>query len=127
MKLPFEFGPKLIFRLVFPGVVLAAATTPLVNELLDIAAMPVKFEYLFPIETIAWGWLVVVCDMHIYMLFEGRRYWPEAIRGFFMHRERVRLQKLRAVPVPSAVRDSRESPQPAGWVRPAPIQKGGGP
>lgn len=37
MKLPFEFGTKLIFRLVFPGVILAAATIPLVNALLDVA------------------------------------------------------------------------------------------
>jgi hypothetical protein len=94
MKLPFEFGTKLIFRLVFPGVILAAVTTPLVDALLDVSGIWINTEYLFPLETIAWGWLVVVSDMQIYMLFEGRRYWPAAIRKFFVWRESVRLKRL---------------------------------
>jgi hypothetical protein len=108
MKLPFEFGTKLVFRLVFPGVILAAATTPLVNAVLDITEIRIKIEYLFPIETLAWGWLVVVCDMHIYMLFEGRRYWPDVIRRFFLRREEARLQRLRAIAKSSEGKDKRK-------------------
>ena len=75
MKLPFEFGIKLIFRLVFPGAILALALTPAVRAILDASGIWIKFEYLFPIEAVAFGWMIVISDMRIYMLFEGRRYW----------------------------------------------------
>jgi hypothetical protein len=127
MKLPFEFGTKLIFRLVFPGVILAAATTPIVNALLDIAQIRIKIEYLFPVETIAWGWLVVVCDMHIYMLFEGRRYWPDVIRRFFVAREKARLQKLRAIPIPPEGEDRRKFLEAGVEIGQYPVDKGGDP
>jgi hypothetical protein len=52
----------------------------------------IKFEYLFPLETIAFGWAVVVSDMHIYMLFEGRRYWPRAIRKLLVRCQNRRLK-----------------------------------
>jgi hypothetical protein len=127
MKLPFEFGTKLIFRLVFPGVILAAATMPLVNALLDFADIRIKIEYLFPVETIAWGWLVVVCDMHIYMLFEGRRYWPDLIRRFFKSREETRLQKLRAIPKPPEGQDRRKFLEAGVEIGQYPIDEGGDP
>jgi hypothetical protein len=127
MKLPFEFGTKLIFRLVFPGVILAAATTPFVNAVLDIAEIRIKTEYLFPVETIAWGWLVVVCDMHIYMLFEGRRYWPDVIRRFFMRREDARLQRLRAIAKSSEGKDKRKFLETSVEIGQYPIDEGGDP
>jgi hypothetical protein len=95
MKLPFEFGVKLIFRLVFPGAILAAALIPAVGAILDASGIWIKFEYLFPIEAIAFGWIIVISDMRIYMLFEGRRYWPYAIRNFFIHCQKRRLKFLR--------------------------------
>lgn len=127
MKLPFEFGTKLVFRLVFPGVVLAVVTMPIVNTFLDVAGMQIKIEYLFPVETIAWGWLVVVCDMHIYMLFEGRRYWPEVIRGFFVGRENLRLQRLRAIPIPAEGLDRRQYLEAAVEIGQYPVDEGGEP
>lgn len=69
MKLPFDFGIKLLFRLVFPGVILAAALTPAIRAILQCLEIPIKIEYLFPIEVIGFGWAVAVCDMPIYMLF----------------------------------------------------------
>jgi hypothetical protein len=127
MKLPFEFGTKLVFRLVFPGVILAAATTPLVNAVLDITEIRLKIEYLFPIETLAWGWLVVVCDMHIYMLFEGRRYWPDVIRRVFLRREEARLQRLRAIAKSSEGKDRRKFLETSVEIGQYPIDEGGDP
>ena len=127
MKLPFEFGTKLIFRLVFPGVILALATTPLVDGLLDLAHTSVKFEYQFPIETIVWGWLVVVCDMYIYMLFEGRRFWPDALRAFCVRREKARLNRLLAVPVPAEGEDRGRYLEAAVNIGQFPVNDGGDP
>src|ERR1700674_5058178 len=94
MKFPFDFGIKLIFRLVFPGAILAAALVPAVHAILHASGIWIKFEYLFPIEVITWGWAIVVSDMRIYMLFEGRRYWPTPIRMLLMWCQRRRLKRL---------------------------------
>jgi hypothetical protein len=94
MKLPFDFGIKLIFRLAFPGAILAAAMVPAVHAILHALGICIKFEYLFPIEVIAWGWAIVVSDMPIYMLFEGRRYWPPPLRQLLMWCQRRRLKRL---------------------------------
>lgn len=93
MKLPLDFGLKLIFRLVIPGVLLAAAMVPLVHWAMQSVGVHLKFEYIFPIEIIGWGWAVVICDMHIYMLFEGRRYWPGWLREWMVKREEKRLNR----------------------------------
>jgi hypothetical protein len=94
MKLPFDFSIKLIFRLVFPGAILAAALVPGLHALLHTVGLTIKFEYLFPIEVIAWGWAIVVSDMSIYMLFEGRRYWPSPIRKLLIWCQQRRLKRL---------------------------------
>lgn len=94
MKFPFEFSTKLIFRLILPGAVLAAAFVPLVHWALHFWGFPVKIEYAFPLEVLAWGWLVILSDMRIYMLFEGRRYWHRCVREAFVASERRRLAKL---------------------------------
>ncbi len=97
MKFPFEFSTKLIFRLVLPGSVLAAAFAPLVHFAMQAWGFPVKIEYGFPFEALAWGWLVILCDMHIYMLFEGRRYWHGCVRAIFVASEKRRLSDLVAI------------------------------
>jgi hypothetical protein len=53
-----------------------------------------KIQYLLPLEAIAWGWAIVVCDMHIYMLFEGRRYWPYRLRQILVQYQVRRLKAL---------------------------------
>jgi hypothetical protein len=97
MKLPFDFSIKLLFRLVFPGAILAAALVPALHALLRAFGLNINFAYLFPIEVIAWGWVIVVSDMTIYMLFEGRRYWPSPIRRLLMWCQQRRLQRLREI------------------------------
>ena len=94
MKFPFTFGTKLVFRLIFPGVVLAAGVAPLIHTLIDSVGIAAKFVHLFPIEVIFWGWVVVLLDMQIYMAFEGRRYWPQRLWKYFFQREQRRLRAI---------------------------------
>jgi hypothetical protein len=48
----------------------------------------------------------VVSDMHIYMLFEGRRYWPKALVRVFVKDERTYLAAIRR-----AIKNGREWPR----------------
>src|SRR5258708_34561472 len=105
MSLRFEFGTKLIFRLVFPGAILAAALAPAVHGVLHALNIWIKIEYLLPFEAIAWGWIIVLCDMRIYMLFEGRRYWPHRLRQLLVECQMRRLAALRNInDAPTAAR-----------------------
>jgi hypothetical protein len=97
MKLPFNFGIKLIFRMIFPGAILAAALVPAVHGILQAMGFSIKFEYLFPVEVMLWGWIINVSDMQIYMLFEGRRYWPSPIRNLRIRCQQRRLERLSEV------------------------------
>jgi hypothetical protein len=97
MKLPFEFGIKLLFRLVLPGAVLAAALAPAVHGVLHWLGVWIKIQYLFPFEVVYWGWAIVLCDMRIYMLFEGRRYWPCRLKKMLMLHQERRLKKLKGI------------------------------
>jgi hypothetical protein len=74
--------------------ILAAAMTPASYALLDRIGLSLKVVYSYPFAVVAWGWLIVVCDMRIHMLFEGRRYWPHPIRRGFIKLQQVRLGKL---------------------------------
>jgi hypothetical protein len=84
MKFPFEFGTKLVFRLIAPGALLAAAMLPAVQFLLFALGLTIRSVYVFPFAAVAWGWMVVVCDQPIYMLFEGRRFWPRRLRDWML-------------------------------------------
>jgi hypothetical protein len=91
MKLPFDFGIKLIFRLLIPGFFLSLGFLPLLNTILDIGGWADKFEYIFVLVVIFMGWLIIISDMNIYMFLEGRRFWPDRFRKFFIKREKRRL------------------------------------
>src|SRR5262249_58959959 len=52
-------------------------------------------NYVYSLAVVACGWALVVADMPIYMLFEGRRYWPAWIRDLLLRREARRLKYLR--------------------------------
>lgn len=94
MKFPFEFGIKLIFRLVLPGFLLSLGCFPLLNIVLHMNAWDGKAEYAFVTVVILLGWAITISDMRIYMLFEGRRYWPGKLRKFMEGRETKRLARL---------------------------------
>jgi len=74
MKLPVSVGNKLFFRMVLPGIILAAALSRLSQSILQLYGLKISIVYVFPIETILFGWLILTLDMPIYMLFEGRRF-----------------------------------------------------
>jgi hypothetical protein len=99
MKLPFTFGTKLIFRLVFPGLILTAIFAPLIHTLLAWAfagsGLEVPDLAALSLEVVLWGWLVVLADQPIYMLYEGRRWWPRVLLQSGRRREERRLAKLR--------------------------------
>lgn len=93
MKLPFDFAIKFVFRLLIPGFFLGIGFLPLLNTVIDIYNWNDKSAYLFVFLVITLGWLTVISDMPIYMLFEGRRYWPDAIRNRFLRLEIKRLRR----------------------------------
>src|SRR5689334_14527323 len=95
MKFPFDLSLAFVFRMIFPGVLLAAAFVPLIHTIVQAAGYDVPLDIAFPVEAIVWGWLVVLADQPIYMLYEGRRYWPAPLREFFQAREQRRLDRLR--------------------------------
>lgn len=97
MKFPFDFSVKFVFRLILPGVILAAAMVPAVHAALRGLGFPDKLEYAFPLEVIAWGWAIIISDMPIYILYEGRRYWPSVVRKAFIWFQQRRLKKLRYI------------------------------
>lgn len=94
MKLPFDLGIKLVFRLLVPGLFLALALLPVINTVLEFGGWASKFEYVFVLVVIFIGWLVIVSDMPLYMLFEGRRFWPERLWVYFVSRGGKRVRDL---------------------------------
>lgn len=96
MKLPFEFGIKLIFRLVIPGFFISLGFLPVLRASLEGGGWADKFEYVFVISIIFFGWLIIISDMWVYMIYEGRRFWPGPVAHFFIEREKRRLAGLLA-------------------------------
>lgn len=106
MKLPFSFGTKLIFRLVLPGLLLALLLAPLTDTFIRLAGYSIPITTRLPFEMVFWGWLVVVLDMPIYMLLEGRRFWPSRLRNWGVKGERARLKKLIEAANPATRREN---------------------
>ena len=94
MKLPFTLGIKFVFRIILPGFILALGFLPILRTIVDLTDKLIPLEYAFAIAILLLGWLLVAFDMPIYMVFEGRRYWPEILRAFFNRREKKRLRGL---------------------------------
>lgn len=92
MKFPFDFSITLIFRLVFPGLVLAIATLPFLLGFCAWAGLKnANATFLVPVLAVIFGWLIVLSDQPIYMLLEGRRYSPAWLRDWLLDRQRQRL------------------------------------
>lgn len=114
MKLPFDFGPKFVFRLALPGIVLSAATAPVLLWFLRQFSLEAHTAEAVAVSAVFWGWFVTLADSPIYMLFEGRRYWPPPISRFFVRREGARMARLvRAVEERRKAPDSKTSNQVA--------------
>lgn len=94
MKIPFDLGLKLFFRMLIPGFFLTLGLLPFLYNLWDWAGWKVTTEYTLIITVILMGWLISSLDMFIYMLYEGRRYWPGPLRSLFIHIEEQRLIEI---------------------------------
>ena len=94
MKLPFTFGTdQLLFRLVLPGLILALLLWPAGVSVDGASVDPLLY---LPVVALFAGWLLGLCDTQIYMLYEGRRYWPMRLRCRALRREQRRLRRLEA-------------------------------
>ncbi|WP_374573049.1 hypothetical protein [Phenylobacterium sp.] len=94
MKLPFDFANKLLLRLVLPGALLAATFWPVLIAVTEQLQIEVDDKVLAPIAIIAFGWLMLFLDMPLYMLAEGRRFWPEKLKAWCIARQAKRLRAL---------------------------------
>lgn len=94
MKLPFDLGVKLIFRLLVPGFFLTLGLYPSLATLRDKESWQIDIEYLFVLSVIVTGWMTITLDQPIYMFLEGRRFWPQWLRKLFVASEQRRLNKL---------------------------------
>lgn len=92
MKLPFSPGLNFVFRLLIPGVVLAAFLIDAFKVVLNLDEADSLL--VFTILAISSGWFLTLVDMQIYMLFEGRRFWPSYLRKLGLKREGARLARL---------------------------------
>ncbi|MFO1060630.1 MAG: hypothetical protein U1E53_27115 [Dongiaceae bacterium] len=107
MKAPFEFGLRFFLRVLLPGAVLAIALFPGLARLLDAVSVSTDPLLVLGIAAILSGWLVSVLDMPIYMLYEGRRYWPRLLSDLGRKRQDRRLQDLKRRAFESADREER--------------------
>ena len=94
MKLPFDLGVKLFFRLLLPGFILTLGVAPILLASLSAVQLTEQWETAIVITMIVLGWMVVAADMPIYMLLEGRRYWPHVLRRWLWEAETRRLARI---------------------------------
>jgi uncharacterized Zn-finger protein len=94
MKLPFTLSVRFVFRLLLPGLVFSLAILPLVLRAGAAVGVALDPESALVLLAFALGWLVIVADMPIYMLFEGRRFWPAPLFEIGVGVQRRRLERL---------------------------------
>jgi hypothetical protein len=94
MKLPISLGNRFFFRVVFPGTILSAALFRITYDAASVYGQVAHLGYIFAAQIFVLGWLFVILDMPIYMLFEGRRYWPTIVRKHCFRFQRRRLRSL---------------------------------
>jgi len=97
MKLPIGFGNKFFFRVIFPGAILSGGLFKPTYILAVHGQAVDHLQLILAAETFIFGWCFVVLDMPIYMLFEGRRYWPVWALRIFQRMERQRLASLHRI------------------------------
>lgn len=76
MKLPISFGNRLFLRMLIPGTILALGLFPGIAEILPLLNVDLSSAILFSTIVIGAGWFITLIDLPIYMLLEGRRFWP---------------------------------------------------
>ncbi len=112
MKIPFSFSIKLVFRLLLPGFIVSVSLLPILNTIINNVGLTDQMLFAFTLSIIIIGWLFIVLDMQIYMLFEGRRYWPDFLKKFCINCEKKRLKKLHdEINIYLAERDKKNNAQ----------------
>ena len=96
MKLPFDFGIRFILRLVAPGALFAAICLPLVRIIGALVYPKLGDLALFATSGLVFGFALLLLDMPIYMLLEGRRFWPRWLRRLGVGWQADRLRRLKA-------------------------------
>lgn len=95
MKLPFDFGIRFVLRLLLPGVILASAFFPIATRVSPLLWPGLRPDVLFLALGMILGLSLLLLDMPIYMVFEGRRFWPRALRNLGLAWQQWRLARLR--------------------------------
>lgn len=94
MKLPFSFSLKIVFRLLVPGMIISMGFSPVLQTILDVVGAGQWNTIAFIFMIILFGWAIIISDMPIYMIFEGRRYWPKWVWKISKQWEEKRLERL---------------------------------
>ena len=97
MKLPFSFDFRFVFRLLLPGFISSLGLLPIIQPIAShpVLSNMVSVESIFFVTVLIMGWLFIVLDMHIYMFFEGRRYWPSFLKKPRVRSQEKRLEKIK--------------------------------
>lgn len=125
MKLPFSFDLKTLFRMLLPGIVLGFALLPVIKVFTAAFLPGTPAINVFPLASIGLGWLFVVMDMQIYMIFEGRRFWPRSLWSYFHKKEQARCEDLFDTVMKTHGRDNRAFVEASVEVRRFPIDDHG--
>lgn len=94
MKLPFDFGIRFILRLAAPGALLAAVLLPATRLLAALIYPGLHEAALLTTSGLILGFAFLLLDMPIYMVLEGRRFWPEPIRQWAVGRQAAALASI---------------------------------
>jgi hypothetical protein len=94
MKLPFDLGVKLFFRLLLPGFFLTLGFWPCILVVLHQFQLDGQQEAALVLAVVLLGWVVITADMPVYMLLEGRKFWPTRIWRRLLEGEQERLRRI---------------------------------
>jgi hypothetical protein len=119
MKLPFTLTLTLFYSLLFPGFLMALGFLPILISTRHF----ISIEYSFTLLTILMGWFIIISDMFIYMVFEGRRYWPKIIKQYLLALEAERLVRLRKI-IESKDLDKSKYIEANNEIKKFPIEEG---
>jgi hypothetical protein len=74
--------------------ILTIATVPLVFAFAKSIRVDLDKLAVIAFGIVFWGWIVSLSDMAIYMLYEGRRFWPKPVRSWGIQCEKRRLAAI---------------------------------
>ena len=94
MKLPVSFGSRLFYRVVLPGSIVAAPAMMQYGQNLEFNGSALQGPVVFVAAVLLIGWIFLLLDRPIYMILEGRRYWPASVWRLGVSLERRRLLRL---------------------------------